>query len=153
MKDPRTAPPTLWPGDLPKRRPTPSEDELAAILRWLARVLLEVERGYRPAGVLRRFLAPHLLFEVENATRPAGTPPVAQGDIGGARFQRIGRRRGFGVVVIKEADGKWSALMFVLQRDDAGAWRVVEITRPRADEAGIIVRPSPAREGGERARR
>jgi hypothetical protein len=120
---------------------------------WRERVLLEVERGYRPAGVLRRFLAPHLLFDVENARRPAGAPPVAQGDIGGARFQRIGRRRGFGVVVIKEADGKRAALMFVLQRDDAGAWRVVEIGRPQAGEPGTIGRPIPAREGGARARR
>ncbi len=116
-------------------------------------MLLEVERGYRTPGVLRRFLAPHLVFDLENAERTTGAPPVAQRDIGGARFQRIGRRRGFGVVVIKEADGRWAALMLALLRDDAGAWRVVEITRPRSSAAGTIDRPAPARERDARARR
>ncbi len=102
------------------------------MLRWIARTLLEVQAGHRPAAVLRRFLAPHLFFALDNVHRPAGAPPVGGNDIGGARFQRIGRRRGYGVVVVREAGGSWAALMFVLRRDDAGAWRVIEITRPAA---------------------
>lgn len=139
------------PSHLGARRAGPTDDELAAVLRWIVRLLLEVERGYRPTAVLRRFLAPHLLFDLESAARAPGAPSVAERDVGGARFQRIGRRRGFGVVVIKEADGQWAALMLTLVRDDAGAWRVVEITRPHG--GGRIDGPALPREGDRSARR
>jgi hypothetical protein len=116
-------------------------------------MLLEVERGYRPPDVLRRYFAPHLMFDLESAQRPTGAPPVAAADVGGARFQRIGRRRGFGVVVIKEAAGHWAALMLALHRGDAGAWQVVEILRPTAAPPGTIGRSAAGWRGGPDARR
>ena len=97
-------------------------------------------------------MAPHLFFELENAARKAGAPPVGKDDVGGSRFQRIGRRRAFGVVVIREAEGHWAALMLALLRDEAGGWRVVEITRPGTAAAGTLGLPTSAPQGGTRAR-
>ena len=136
----------------PRLRRGPSDDELAAILRRLARLWLEVERGYRPPSVLQRFLAPHLFFELENAARKAGAPPVGKDDVGGSRFQRIGRRHAFGVVVIREAEGHWAALMLALLRDERGGWRVVEIERPTTDTTATLGPPTSAQQGGTRAR-
>lgn len=148
------APPSLD-GQRPGRRRGPSDEELVALLRYFARLLLEVERGFRPPAVLRRFLAPHLAFDIEHAARPrpTGAPAVAVGDIGGVRFQRAGRRQAFGVVVIKEADASWRAMMLRLRRDDAGAWRIVEILRPQPRSLVTLQAPHGDRKEVEGAHR
>ncbi len=82
-----------------------SDEEFAAAVRRVARLWLEVERGHRPPGALRGFLAPHLAYDLEHAQRPAGARPVADRDIGASRFQRLGRDKRFAVVVVREVDG------------------------------------------------
>lgn len=144
----REPPPGTQGKALPRRGPT--DEELAAALRFIARALLEVERGHRPASMMRRFLAPHLAFDLENASRPTNAPAVAARDVGGSQFQRVGRRRGFGVVVVRDLDRSWVALMFVLQRNDAAAWRVVEISRLRR---GVTATHGALAQGGMHAAR
>lgn len=107
-----------------------TDSELAGVIRWVAHVLLEIERGHRSPAALRRFLAPHVAFDLETEQRRAGMQPVSPRDVRGARFERAGRRRGYGVVVVREPDNTWSALMMTLQRTDMGAWTITEIIRP-----------------------
>lgn len=124
---------------VPRRQRGLDDEELTAVVRHIARLVLEVERGHRSPISIRRFVAPHIAFDLENAERPAGSRPVAARDIGSAIFQRAGRRTGHGVVVIRELNETWSALMMTLRRGDAGGWQVVEILRAhdhRATSAG-----------------
>ena len=104
-------------------------DELRAVTRWVARTQLEVERGQRPAKALRAVLAPHLYHALEHAERPAGAPSVAAHDIGSASFTRLTATTGYAVVVVREADGRWEALMMVLRRSVRGVWQFVDIVR------------------------
>ncbi len=112
-----------------KPRRGPTDEELRAIARWLARTMLEVERGHRPAKVLRRLLAPHLYHDLHHAERPAGAPPVGAADIGSAAFNRISASTGYAVVVIREAHGGWDALTMVLRRKHDGSWQFIDIVR------------------------
>lgn len=120
------------------------DDELAVVLRHLARLVLEVERGHRSPVAVRQFLSPHLAFDLENVRRPVRARLVASDDIGSAIFQRNGRRGGYGVVVVREVDNSWSALLMTLRRSAGGRWQVVELVR--ADESTA----SGSRSGGSR---
>jgi hypothetical protein len=106
-----------------------TDEELRAVARWVVRAYLEVERGHRDVRVLRPFLAPHLYFALENADRRPGSAPVAARDVGGAQFNRLGAGKGYAAVVVREADGRWRAIVLVLRRDDAGTWRVIDLRR------------------------
>jgi hypothetical protein len=124
-------------------RRTLQPEELAAVVRWIARTWLEIERGHRNPLELRRYLAPHLAFGLEHAIRPTGVPAVTRSDIRGVQVERIGRRTAYGVVAIREADGTGSALMFELRRDTTGSWKVTEVLRPH-QRAPQPRRESPA---------
>lgn len=113
-----------------------TDEELRAIARGVVRAYLEVERGHRDVRILRPFLAPHLYFGLEQAERRPGVSPVAARDIGGAQFNRIGAGRGYAVVVVRDADGRWRAVTLVLQRNEAGSWQVVELRRIHQPEDG-----------------
>lgn len=106
-----------------------TDDELRAACRLVARTLLEVERGHRPAHALRGMLAPHLCHDLEQLSRPAGAPPVTASDIGSAAFNRLTPTSGYGVVIVREVSGRKEALTMVLRRDDRGVWRFIEVLR------------------------
>lgn len=106
-----------------------TDEELRAVARWVVRAYLEVERGHRDVRALRPFLAPHLYFALQNVERRPGSAPVAARDVGGARFDRIGASKGYAAVVVREADGRWGAIVLVLRRDDDDAWRVIDLRR------------------------
>lgn len=106
-----------------------TDEELRAVARWVVRAYLEVERGYRDVRMLRPFLAAHLYFAVENAERRPRSAPVAARDVGGAQFNRLSAGKGYAVVVVRDADGRWRAMMLVWRRDDVGAWRVIDLRR------------------------
>ena len=134
-----------------------SDDELRAVARLVVRTYLEVERGQRDPRVLRRFLAPQLAFDVEQRTRRPGAPPVTAGDVGGALFNRVGVRRGYAVVTVRDADCRWRAVTVVLRRTDTGAWHVTELRRinethiPTGDHDGVGHDDvAPDRPGGAR---
>lgn len=113
----------------PGRRRGLSDEELAAVVRWVARAWLEVDRGQRPVQAVARFLSPTLAYGLANATRPVGAPAVTARDVGGVRLERVGRWKAFAVVAVRHLDG-WGAMMFTLRRDESGAWRIIEICRP-----------------------
>lgn len=122
-----------------------TDEELRAVVRWVVRVYLEIERGHRDVRVLRPFLAPHLYFGLENVERRLGSTPVAARDVGGAHFNRLGAGRGYAAVVVRDADGCWRAVTLVLRRNDAGAWQVIDLRRV---DASSVTSPSgtPVRE-------
>lgn len=37
--------------------------------------------------------------------------------------------KGYAAVVVRDADGRWRAIVLVLRRDDAGTWRVIDLRR------------------------
>ncbi len=61
--------------------------------------------------------------------KPSATRTLAAGDVGELASSAWVATRGFAVVV-RETDGSWGALTLVLRPDRAGAWRIIEVTRP-----------------------
>lgn len=106
-----------------------TDAELRTVAHWVARTMLEIERGHRPAKALQRLMAPHLYHGLENATPPPGARPVAGADIGGVTFFRQSSTAGYAAVAIRELDGTWDALSMVLRRGQPGSWRFIDISR------------------------
>lgn len=113
----------------PRLRRDFTDDELRAVARWVVRTYLEIEAGHRNARALRRLLAPHLYFALDQEQRRPGARPVAVRDVGGALFNRVGAGKGYAVVVVREQTGRWSAITVVMRRSQTGSWQVVELHR------------------------
>lgn len=135
-----------------------TDEQLRTVARWVARALLEIERGHRPAKALRGFLAPHFYHGLQTATRPPAPRPVSARDVGGATFTRLSATTGYAAVVIRELDGTWDALTMVLRRVQPVRWRFVDISRasryisaaaPRAAEAASTIASRHPGSGGE----
>jgi hypothetical protein len=113
---------TSYPRDL-------TDIELRTVARVVARSVLEVERGHRPAKALRNFLAPHLYHGLSIATPQPGVRPVSGGDVGNATFTRLSATTGYAAVAIRELDGAWDALTMVLRRAKPARWQFIDIAR------------------------
>lgn len=108
-----------------------TDEELAAVARGVVRAYLEVQRGHRDVRVLRAVLAPHVYMALKKVQRPPGAAPVLGDGVGGVQFSRLGAGKGYAVVVVRDTDGRWGAVMLVLRRGDAGGWQVMDLRRLR----------------------
>lgn len=119
----------------------PTDQQLADIVGYLARVCLETERGLRPVGQLTRFMDPAaaLRFRALLTLGRFDGGPVHPADIGSVHLARHGDGTVFASVVTRTHGRRWGALSLKLAEHD-GAWKIVDLRRVLAAS-----RPAPRR--------
>ena len=106
----------------------PTDQQLADMLRFVARTCLEVERGLRPPAHLASLLHP-----AEAALQPGQlgrfrAGPVRDDHIGQPQVSRLSDTRAIGTVVTRTEGDRWGALSLEL-RVSRGRWRVAGLQR------------------------
>jgi hypothetical protein len=106
----------------------PTDEQLADMLRFVARTCLEVERGLRPAA----HLAP-LMHPAERTLEPGQLGrfdggPVRDDHIGQPQISRVTDTHIIGTVVTRTEGDRWGALSLELRPCD-GRWRVAGLQR------------------------
>jgi hypothetical protein len=111
--------------------PIPTDEQVADILRFIARTCLEVERGLRPPG--------HLLELMDSDTglrwsKPGKLGrfhggPVQDDQIGEPHLTRLGVGEVVATVVTRTEGDRWGAITLRLQADEAGRWRIADLQR------------------------
>ena len=109
-------------------RRIPTDDELADILRFVARTCLEVERGLRPPAHLTSFMSPvDRVLQPDQLGRFRGGP-VRDGDIGQPQLSRLSDTHIIATVVTRTEGDRWGALSLEL-RPQEGRWRIAGLQR------------------------
>jgi hypothetical protein len=111
----------------------PTDQQVAAIVRHLARKQLEIERGLRPP----EHLAPHLTPAAYRLMRlrprehfPRGGP-VHPKDLSGVRLSRYPDGHVYATVSTREQDDRWGAITMQLKLGPDGRFVVSELERVR----------------------
>lgn len=108
----------------------PTDDQLADILRFVARTCLEVERGLRPPEHLEQLMgraAADRWSRVGRLGRFRGGP-VVDTDLGSPRWSRLTDSCVTATVVTRTEGDRWGALTFRLEAE-RGHWRIAELQR------------------------
>jgi hypothetical protein len=107
-----------------------SDEQLAGILRFVARTCLEVERGLRPPAHLRALMDPaiaHAWAQPGKLGRFRGGP-VQAGQIGQPQVSRLTDTHIFATVVTCTEGDRWGAISLEL-RAQRGRWRIADLQR------------------------
>lgn len=112
------------------QRSAPTDEQLADMARFIARVCLEVERGLRPPDHLARLMNP---ATAPGSNRPPGigrfdAGPVLAGHVGSAHVSRTSDRTVFASVVTRTEGDRWGALAFRLDAHE-GRWHLAALRR------------------------
>lgn len=106
----------------------PTDQQLADMLRFVARTCLEVERGLRPPAHLAPLLHPAEQFLQPGQLGRFRAGPVRDDHIGQPQVSRLSDTRAIGTVVTRTEGDHWGALSLEL-RLWRGRWRVAGLQR------------------------
>ena len=106
----------------------PTDDQLADILRFVARICLEVERGMRPPAHLRPLMHPAERWLQRGQLGHFRGGPVHSGHIGQPQISRLTDAHIFGTVITRTEGDRWGALSIEL-RGAHGRWRIAGLQR------------------------
>lgn len=108
----------------------PTDDQLAAMIRHLARLHLEIERGQRAPEQLRPYMTPAAYLQLRSPTAPRfRDAPVQPDDLGSVHLTRLGSGTVNASVPTREQGQQHGALTMQLQATPSGKWRISELTR------------------------
>lgn len=106
------------------------DDRIRAVVTWIARASLEIERGFRPLQQLRRFVHPNdprharMIFRLRSDIGG----PVTTADLGRPSFSRIGDDHLYASAPTRGSDGRVRGLTMHLFRDDH-SWYLADVLR------------------------
>ena len=106
----------------------PTDDQLADILRFVARTCLEVERGLRPPAHLTSLMDPTQRLIQPGQLGRFGGGPVQNNHIGQPQISRLTDTHIVATVVTRTDGERWGALTLKL-RTHGGRWRVADLQR------------------------
>jgi hypothetical protein len=108
--------------------PTLTDGQLADVLRFVARLCLEVERGLRPPAHLSPFLDPSRPPLQPDQLGSFGGGPVAPDHIGQPQISRLTATHVVATVTTRTEANRWGALSLELHAH-AGRWRIAGLQR------------------------
>ena len=114
----------------------PTDLQLEAIVRHLAKTHLEIERGVRDPAQLTRLMSPqaeHLWQQTRQRGRPLPGGPVRDADLGPVHLRAQSDGQTLATVTTPTQHGRWGALTFVLQTEG----RTVSIRQAKRLHAGL----------------
>ena len=111
--------------------PIPTDEQVADILRFIARTCLEVERGLRPPGHLLELMDPDtgLRWSKPGKLGRFHGGPVQDDQIGDPHLTRLGDGEVAATVVTRTEGDRWGAITLRLQADEQGRWRIADLQR------------------------
>lgn len=115
--------------------PGPTDVQLEAIVRHLAKAHLEIERGVRDPTQLTRLMSPqaeHLWQQTRPRGRPLPGGPARDADLGPVHLRTGSDGQTLASVTTPTQPGRWGALTFVLQTEG----RTVSIRQAKRLHAG-----------------
>jgi hypothetical protein len=110
------------------RARVPTDDQLADILRFVARTCLEVERGLRPHAHLTSLMDPAERWLQPGQLGRFRGGPVRDDHIGQPQIARVNDTHIIGTVVTRTEGHRWGALSLELRPRD-GRWRIAGLQR------------------------
>jgi hypothetical protein len=110
------------------RPPLPTDDQLADILRFVARTCLEVERGLRPPAHLRSLMDPAQRWTDPGQLGRFRGGPVQDDQIGYPQFSRLTDTHIFATVVTRTEGDRWGALSLRVAAK-GGRWHLADVHR------------------------
>ena len=116
--------------------PGPTDVQLEAIVRHLAKTHLEIERGVRDPAQLTRLMSPqaeHLWQQTRQRGRPLPGGPVRDAELGPVHLRAQSDGQTLATVTTPTQPGRWGALTFVLQTEG----RTVSIRQAKRLHAGL----------------
>lgn len=107
-----------------------TDDELSQVVRYVAQLALEVERGLRPPDQLATVMDPTGLKRWQQVSPRPSLPsrPVLPDDIGPPRVSRPGTGRALANVTVRTEPGRWAAVSMSLDVRP-GRCRVMDLHR------------------------
>lgn len=120
-----------------------TDDELAQVVRYVAQLALEVERGLRPPDQLATVMDPTGLKRWQQVSPRPSFPsrPVLPDDIGPPRLSRPGTGRALANVTVRTEPGRWAAVSMSLDVRP-GRCRVMDLHRLPATGERRVHRPA-----------
>ena len=109
----------------------PTDEQLADILRFVARTCLEVERGLRPSGHLVELMDPNLGLRWSRSDMIGRFQGGAVHDdqVGEPRLTRLGDGEVVATVVTRTEGDRWGAVTLRMQATEEGRWRIADLQR------------------------
>lgn len=110
---------------------SPTDEQLADILRFIARTCLEVERGLRPPAHLLKLMDPNtgLRWSRHGMIGRFHGGPVQDDQIGDPHLTRLGDGKVTATVVTRTQGDRWGAITLRLQANEQGRWRIADLQR------------------------
>ena len=106
----------------------PTDEQVADILRFIARTCLEVERGLRPPAHLESLMDPAQRCVQPGQLGRFSGGPVQNNHIGKPQISRLTDTHIVATVVTRTEGDRWGALTLKV-RAQGGRWRVVDLQR------------------------
>lgn len=126
-------------------RGTPTDQQVAAVVRHLTRLHLEVERGLRPPEHLDPMMSDHAyrILRTRNRTHFPNQGPVdPTRDLGHVRISRYPDGRIFASIATREEGDHWGAVTMQLHPTVRGQLQITELSRLRRGEMAHQRRPT-----------
>ena len=122
----------------------PTDDQLATMIRHLARLHLEIERGLRPPEQLEPYMTrpAYRRLRGPQGVRFNDPSPATPEDLGSVHLSRPAPDRVLASLTTREQADQHGALAIQLQANPQGRWRITELTR--LDRHLAIHRPTPS---------
>lgn len=114
----------------------PTDLQLEAIVRHLARLHLEIERGVRDPAHLSRLMSPQAELQWQRTRERGGRlpgGPARDADLGAAQLRRDHDGLVYATITTPTEQGRWGALTFVLHAEG----RTVSIRQAKRLHAGL----------------
>ncbi len=111
--------------------PVATDEQVADILRFIARTCLEVERGLRPPEHLAELMDPNTALRWSRSGKIGRFHggPVQDDQVADPHFTRLGDGEVAATVVTRTQGDRWGALTLRLQPDAQGRWRIADLQR------------------------
>ena len=133
----------------------PTDQQLAAMIRHLAQLHLEVERGMRPPDQLRPYMTPasYRRLRGQQGVRFRDPSPPSPEDLGPVHLSRPSPDKVLASLRTREQGDQHGALVIELGATREGRWRITELARVGHHLALHGPTPSPVADERTRIRR
>ena len=105
-----------------------TDQQMVVVVRFLARLWIDIVRGYRPVAVLRRYTSWQLFGRLVVAPPdPRAMRPPTFDDVAAVTVCRVAEQHAFATANVRTRPPRWDALLFELRADPAGRGHVVDL--------------------------
>lgn len=129
-----------------------TDEQLVVVVRFLARLWVEIARGYRPVAALRRYTTWASYSRLAVRRGQLHQPPPTFADVRDVHVCRVHPRGAYATAAIRGARGargRWDALLLELRAGADGRWIVTDVHQLsdlRHNDGTVTAPPPPGQD-------